>query len=223
MSRLRAFVTSAIGRKIAMGLTGLLLIGFLITHMSANLLVLFDADAYNAYSEKLLSNPLIYLAEFALLAFFVTHFVIGILFYRRNRAARPDNYALKARAGGTSRKSLASSTMILSGLVVLVFVPLHIITFKFGPYYEWASHQGGRDLHRLVIEIFHKPGYVIWYLIALAILGGHAWHGFGSAFESLGVRYRTWLHGFGRALAVLLTVGFALVPIYVYFFTGGGS
>jgi succinate dehydrogenase / fumarate reductase cytochrome b subunit len=216
-------VTSAIGRKIAMGLTGLLLIGFLVTHMSANLLVIFDADAYNAYSEKLLSNPLIYLAEAALVLFFVSHLVLGIVVQLRNRAARPEAYGLKNRAGGTSRKSLASTTMILSGIVMLVFVPLHIVTFKFGPHYDWAAHEGARDLHRLVIEIFHKPAYVIWYLIALPILGAHAWHGFGSAFESLGVHYRPWLAGFGRALAVLLTVGFAMVPIYVYFFTGGAS
>ena len=65
MSRLRAFVTSAIGRKIAMGLTGLLMIGFLITHMSANLLVIFNQDAYNPYSETLISNPLIYIADAA--------------------------------------------------------------------------------------------------------------------------------------------------------------
>jgi len=223
VSRLRAFVTSAIGRKIAMGLTGLLMIGFLITHMAANLLVLFNADAYNHYSEKLISNPLIYLAEAALIAFFVSHFVLGIVFYRRNRAARPEAYGLKSRAGGTSRKSLASTTMIFSGLVMLLFVPLHIATFKFGTWYDWSGHEGARDLYRLVVEIFRKPAYVIFYLVALPILGAHAWHGFGSAFESLGVRYRSWLAGFGHALAVLLTIGFALVPIYVYFFTGGAS
>ena len=110
--------------------------------------------------------------------------------------------------------------MILSGLVMLAFVPIHIDTFKFGKFYEWAGHDHGRDLYRLVIEIFHKPLYVLWYLIALPVLGAHAWHGFGSAFESLGMHYRPWLAGFGRALAVILTVGFMAVPIYVYFFTG---
>jgi succinate dehydrogenase / fumarate reductase cytochrome b subunit len=206
-----------------MAATGLLLIGFLITHMSANLLVIFDADAYNSYSHKLISNPLIYLAEAALLAFFVFHFVAGLLVYRQNRSARPTPYALKSPAMHTSRKSLASRTMILSGLVMLVFVPLHIDTFKFGTWYDWAGHEHARDLYRLVIEIFHKPLYVIGYLAALAILGAHAWHGFGSAFESLGVSYRPWLAGAGRALALVLTLGFMAVPIYVYFFTGGAS
>ena len=223
MSRLRVFVNSSIGRKIVMGITGLLMIGFLIAHMSANLLVVTNKEAYNHYSETLIKNPLIYLAEAALIAFFAAHVVSGILVYLRNRAARPLPYALKSRADNTSRKSLASSTMIFSGIVMLVFVPLHIITFKFGPYYDWAGHEGARDLHRLVIEVFHKPGYVLGYVVSLSILGAHAWHGFGSAFESLGVSYRPWLGGLGRALAVVITAGFVLVPIYVYLFLGGAS
>jgi succinate dehydrogenase / fumarate reductase cytochrome b subunit len=206
-----------------MGATGLLLIGFLITHMAANLLVIFDKDAYNGYSEHRVTNPLIYLAEAALVLIFVSHLLAGILFYRRNRDARPQPYALNTRAGHTSRKSLASSTMIFSGLVLLVFVPIHLHTFKFGAYYDWTGHQGARDLYRLVIEVFHKPIFVLWYLIALPILGAHAYHGFGSAFESLGVSYKPWLAGAGRLLALVLTAGFMAVPIYVWFFTGAPS
>lgn len=223
MSRLREFVNSSIGRKIVMAVTGLLMIGFLIAHMSANLLVVTSKDAYNHYSEALIKNPLIYVAEAGLLAFFVSHVVSGILVFRRNRAARPIPYTAATGAGHTSRKSLASSTMILSGLVMLAFVPLHIITFKFGPYYEWVGHEGARDLHKLVIEVFQKPLYVVGYVAALGVLGAHAWHGFGSAFESLGVSHKPWLGGFGRALAAVLTAGFILVPVYVYFFVGGGS
>ena len=223
MSRMRAIVGSAIGRKVIMAVTGLAMIGFLITHMSANLLVLFDAAAYNNYSEALVSNPLIYVAELGLVALFVGHFVTGFAVERRNRASRPVAYAAKERAGHTSRKSLASTTMILSGVVMLVFVPLHILTFKLGTWYEWAEHPGVRDLHRLVVEVFHKPIYVVWYLVALPILGFHAYHGFGSAFESLGVPYRPWLAGVGKGIAVVLTVGFMLVPAYLYFVAGGGS
>ena len=223
MSRLRALLSSGIGRKVIMAVTGLLMIGFLIAHMSANLLVLFSPDAYNNYSHHLVTNPLLYVAEAALVAFFLSHVVAGITFYRRNRAARPLPYALKSRAGHTSRKSLASSTMILSGLVMLAFVPIHLHTFKFGEYYDWIGHEHARDLYRLVIEVFHKPIFVAWYLIALPTLGAHAWHGFGSAFESAGVSYRPGLAGAGRVLAVILTAGFMAVPIYVYFFSGGPS
>jgi succinate dehydrogenase / fumarate reductase cytochrome b subunit len=206
-----------------MAVTGLLLIGFLIAHMSANLLVIFDAEAYNEYSHTLISNPLIYAAEFGLLALFVGHLVSGIAVTLRNRRARPVPYALKNPAGHTSRKTLASSTMIFSGVVMLVFVPLHILTFKFGAWYDSVDHPGVRDLHRLVLEEFQRPGFVVWYLVALTVLGAHAWHGFGSAFESIGVSQRSWIRAIGKALTAVLWAGFCAVPIYVYFFVGGAS
>ena len=220
MKRILALLRTDIGRKAVMGLTGLLLIAFLVTHMLANLLVLFSPAGYNAYSEHLTSNPLIYLAELGLVVLFIGHFVSGIIVWRRNRGARPTAYQMKVYADRTGRKSLASTTMIVSGLVMLVFVPLHIATFKFGPYYMTADGQE-RDLYRLVVEIFHSPLYTLWYLVALPILGTHAWHGFGSGFESLGVAYSKELRRFGQALAVVLTIGFMAVPIYVIL--GGGA
>lgn len=222
MKRLLALLQSDIGRKALMGLTGLLLIGFLIAHMSANLLVPFSKDAYNAYSHHLITNPLIYLAELALLAFFAGHLLTGILVTLKNWGARPVGYQRKDRAGGPSRKSLASSTMIYTGLVMLVFVPLHLKTFKFGAWYDVQTPDGTmRDLHRLTIEVFQSPLQAAWYLGALALLGFHAWHGFGSGFESLGVAHRAGLRRFGQALALIITVGFMVVPVYVLL--GGGA
>lgn len=220
MKRILALLRTDIGRKALMGLTGLLLIGFLISHMLANLLVLFDREGYNHYSHALVSNPLIYLAELGLLVLFVGHLVSGIAVTVRNRAARPTAYQLKTRADRTGRKSLASSTMIVSGIVMLVFVPLHIATFKFGAWYT-ADDGQMRDLYRLVVEVFQNPLALAWYFIALPILGVHAWHGFGSGFESLGVTYSKELRRFGQALAVVLTIGFLAVPLYVML--GGGA
>ncbi len=223
MSQIVSFVTSSIGRKLVMAITGLLMIGFLVTHMSANLLVIFDPEGYNAYSHALISNPLIYIAEFGLIALFVGHFVSGFAVTLRNRRARPIAYGENNGAGHTSRKTLASTSMIISGLVMLVFVPLHILSFKFGTWYEAAGDPHVRDLHRLVMEEFQSPLFVMWYLGALTFLAAHAWHGFGSAFESMGVSHRTWIRGSGQALTAILWVGFCAVPVYVYFIAGGGS
>lgn len=220
MKRILALLRTDIGRKALMGITGLLLIGFLISHMLANLLVIFDKDGYNHYSHNLISNPLIYVAELGLVALFVGHLVSGIVVTMRNRAARPAAYQVKTRADRTGRKSLASSTMIFSGILMLVFVPLHILTFKFGPWYDTADGQM-RDLHRLVVEVFQNPLALAWYFVALPILGVHAWHGFGSGFESLGVTYSKELRRFGQALAVVITIGFLAVPVYVML--GGGA
>lgn len=220
MKRFLALLRTDIGRKALMGVTGLLLIGFLITHMAANLLVLFDRDGYNRYSHNLVTNPLIYLAEAGLLAFFVGHFVSGILVTMRNRAARPVAYQVTAKQGTSGRKSLASASMIFSGILMLLFVPLHLITFKFGAWYVTEDGQM-RDLYKLVLEVFRNPVHLGWYLVALPVLGVHAWHGFGSGFESLGVAWSKELRRFGQLLAVIITVGFMAVPVFVML--GGGA
>jgi len=223
VSQIISFVTSSIGRKLVMAITGLLMIGFLVTHMSANLLVIFDPEGYNAYSHALISNPLIYIAEFGLVVLFTGHLISGLAVTLQNRQARPIAYAEKNAAGHTSRKSVASTSMIVTGLVMAVFVPLHISAFKFGTWYDSTSHPGTRDLHRLVMEEFQSPLFVMWYVGAITLLASHAWHGFGSAFESMGIAQRGWIRGSGQALTALLWIGFCAVPIYVYFFVGGAS
>lgn len=220
MNAIRQLLRTGIGQKMLMAATGLLLIGFLLVHMGGNLLIFVGPEAYNAYSHRLVSNPLIYLAEAVLLALFVGHFVTGIRVVLRNRSARPTPYAVKRWSGGTSHKSLASTTMILSGLLVLVFVPLHIRGFKFGAWYPSAADPQVRDLYRLVVEEFQSPWLAGWYVLAMVVIGFHLWHGFGSGFESLGVRHRRALRRAGQALAVLIAGGFALVPI-VLFVRGG--
>ncbi|HWP66720.1 MAG TPA: succinate dehydrogenase cytochrome b subunit [Candidatus Limnocylindria bacterium] len=220
MSPLVRLLTSSIGRKLLMGATGLLLIGFLVVHLSGNLLLFVGPAAFNEYSHALVSNHLIYLAELALLLLFVLHFAIGIALTRANAAARPAGYATRRRAGHTSNKSLASTTMIVSGLVVLVFVPLHLWTFKFGAWYESAESPGVRDLYRLVIEVFRDPLHVAWYVVAMVVIGFHLSHGFASGLESLGVASRPPIRSFSRALAVVIAGGFALIPIVL--FLGGG-
>ncbi len=216
MSQLARLLSSSIGRKILMAVTGLALIGFLVAHLVGNLLIFVGADAFNEYSHKLISNPLIYVAEAGLLGLFVSHFVAGFAVTRQNRAARPIGYALQRRAGHTSNKSLASTTMIVSGLLLLVFVPLHLWTFKFGAWYETASQPPLRDLHRLVIEVFGDPLHVAWYVVAMVVIGFHLWHGFGSAFETIGIGSRPAIRWTGRILAVVVMGGFTVIPIVVF-------
>ena len=220
MSAIGAYLTSSIGRKVLMAITGLLLFLFLVTHLAANLLILIDGDAFNAYGHALISNPLIYIAEFGLLAIFVAHFVFAIIVYLHGRAARPQAYKNDRWAGGSSHKSIASSTMILSGAFFLLFVPLHVWGFKFGAYYDAGN--GVRDLQRLVIEEFQNPLLVAFYVAGMTILGFHLWHGLGSALESLGVSHRVGLRRAGRVIAVVMAGGFTIIPIAVYLM-GGGS
>ena len=113
--------------------------------------------------------------------------------------------------------------MILSGVFLFVFTILHLKTFKFGAAY--VGPDGVRDLHRLVIEIFSKPVYVLFYVVSMAIVFLHLRHGISSAFQSMGVdhpRYSWGLVRAGMVMALLIGAGFGIIPL-VIFFAGGRS
>ena len=107
--------------------------------------------------------------------------------WRANKAARPVGYLKKEPAGHTSRKSLASTTMIASGLLLLVFVIVHVKQFKFGTWYQTVGSEEIRDLYRTEIEIFQQPLWVLFYVAGTLLVGLHLRHGIASAFQSLGI------------------------------------
>ena len=218
--RARQAFSTTVGTKLLLALTGLALVGFLAFHLFGNLLLVLGPEAYNAHAHALIANPLIIPAELGLVAIFLLHATKAVLNFISNRAARPRRYELRTWAGGPSRKSWASTSMIVSGLVMLVFVPIHLVTFKYGPNYA-SPKPGVRDLYRLLIEVFQSPGYVVFYVITMIIVALHLRHGVSSSLQSLGLIPARWTRAFLAAcLAVALTVGagFVLIPIYIYFF-----
>jgi succinate dehydrogenase cytochrome b subunit len=219
MRVLRALSTS-VGTKILIALTGLALVGFLIFHLAGNLLLFFGPEAYNEHAHALISNPLVIPAEIGLAAIFLLHVLKTVLNFFDNRAARPVKYKEKKWAGGTSRKSVGSTTMIATGIVTFGFVALHLVTFKYGPYYA-SPVPAQRDLYRLLIEVFHEPGHVAIYVACMVVLGFHLRHGVSSSIQSLGLMPESWTRSFlvgGLTLAVLMAAGFVLIPVWVYLF-----
>ena len=218
MSPLLRFLSSSVGTKILVALTGLGFAAFLVTHLAANLLVLVDPEAYNRYSHALISNPLIYLAEAGLVVLFLTHAFKAVFVTLRNRDARGRGYETKKRAGRGSRKSWASTTMIVTGIWLLLFVVIHLKTFKFGPWYD--TPDGMRDLTRLVHEVYAEPLHVVFYLLSMVVVGLHLSHGLSSAFQSMGLehpRYNALIRGAGLTIAIVMAAGFALIPVVIYF------
>lgn len=220
MSSRPSFFSSTVGSKILIGLTGLLLFGFLISHLLGNLTLLGGPMAFNTYAHKLESlGVLVYLAEGGLIAIFLAHIVKTMINYRRNSAARAAGYQEKKWAHHTSRKTWSSTTMPLTGLFILFFVIVHVRTFKFGTWYVEAT-TGHRDLFRLVAEIYSNPLYVGFYVVAMALIGMHLNHGISSAAQSLGLANQRTGRGLvlaGRVLAVLIAGGFAVLPLFMYF------
>lgn len=219
MSNFRRVLSSSVGTKLLIGLTGLALFVYMILHLIGNALILAGPELFNAYSHTLISNPLIIPIEIGLAAVFVIHIYKTVRMWFANQAARPVAYVKKERAGHTSRKGLSSSTMIVSGIVTLAFVLIHVKQFKYGTWYEVAGDPAIRDLHRLETEVFQSPMWVAVYVACTAIVGLHLRHGIASAFQSLGLdhplytrRLTTW----ALVGAIVIGGGLAVIPIWVY-------
>lgn len=217
------WITSNIGRKQLIGISGLGLSLFVLSHMLGNMLILVGPKIYNNYSHALISNPLIYVAEAGLIAIFVMHLVLALKISWINWKARDSRYAVMSH--GEKGTSWIQRSLWAQGLLILVFVILHIITFKYGTYYSADYGQGEiRDLHKLVIEVFQQPGYVAWYLVALVVLGFHLSHGVGSSLQTFGIhhpRFQKGIKCFSWFYAIVVTIGFLSQPIYVFFIHRG--
>ena len=199
------FLSSPIGKKMGMALTGLILYGFLVGHLLGNLLLLKDdgGRSFNAYSDFLINHPLLIPAEIFLVVVFALHLFLAISVTRDNRRARPVGYQTTQSAGG---RSFASHTMIYSGVVILVFLVLHLKTFKYG--------DKPSGLYDLVLATFQQTGYLIWYAVAMLVLGFHLWHAFHSAFQTLSIRSDK-IKSLGLVLCLFLALGFGFLPVYV--------
>jgi len=212
------YFSSTIGRKQMVGVAGLGLSLFVLVHMAGNLLMFVSAEAYNKYGHALTSTPLIYVAEAGLIAIFLIHLVIAIVLTLKNKGAKGSNYAVSPKK---TSSSFASRTMWAQGIIIIGFVILHLITFKFGKYIE-TSYDGVvmRDLFSLMVEVFKDPIYTFSYFGVLVLLGMHLSHGLASSFQTLGwngERYDQKIKMIGHAYALLVTIGFISQPFYIFF------
>lgn len=217
---------SSTGTKILIAVTGLALFAYLPLHLAGNLLVFAGPETFNKYSHTLVSNPLIYPLEIGLLAIFLLHVYKAVNNFIANRKARPQPYLKKEWAGHKSRKSVASTTMILTGIWTLLFIAVHLKGLKFGAFYQMAGEAEVRDLYRTELEVLTNPLNAAFYLVSMAVIGFHLWHGFWSAWQSLGLgnaRYTPRLVQVSKVLAIVVSAGFIFVVACVYlgFFVKG--
>ena len=219
MSTFRRAFSSSVGTKLLIGLTGLALFAYLVLHLIGNALIFAGPAVFNEYSHRLISNPLIVPVELGLLAIFLLHIFKAVTNYLANNAARPSGYTMKKFAGHTSRKSIASSTMIWSGLITAFFVLVHVKQFKYGAWYQTVSDSPIRDLARTEFEVFSHPIWVAFYVVATLVVGLHLRHGIASSFQSLGLDhplYTRRLTVWGVVFAVIIGGGLACIPVWVY-------
>lgn len=214
----RSLWDSSIGKKTVVAVTGLVFIGFLLAHLSGNMLVFVGEKAFNDYAyflHHLGHGAVIWIARFVLLGSLILHVVATISLVRQNRAARPA-YAHE----GTLRASKSSKIMIWSGLTVLAFIIFHILHFTVRTDAELAR-VAAESPYQMVILGFQNWAVVIFYAIAMTLLCSHLSHGFSSAFQTLGFRSaktRDLLDKAGKAYSLLVLVGFLSIPIAIRIF-----
>ncbi len=221
---------SSVGKKFLMAITGLFWVLFLIIHLAGNLALLTGHSAtYNKYSHFLMSlGELLYVMEFLLLVFIVTHIVSGVSVALGKLRARPRNYQVRENLGGKSRKTVSATTMIYSGLLLLIFLVVHIAHFKYQvgvkkAYYTVIDGTRMHDLYHLVYDSFANGWYVLFYEVIIIMVFSHLRHGFWSAFQSLGINHPRWtpcINGLGIFVAVVLGFGFLIIPLYIHFLGG---
>lgn len=219
------FLTSSLGKKVVMSLTGIFLILFLVVHLSGNLQLLYgdQGKAFNTYADFMQHNPLIQTISLLLYVFIILHAIQGLVIYFQNRSARGNEGYRKFKPQG---KSWASRQMAILGTLVLAFLFLHMgdfwYTMKFGDP-EMITYAGVaepvQDLYKEVQITFSNIWLVIAYLVGLTALAFHLWHGFWSAFQTLGIqhdKYTPLIKTIGYIFSIVVPLGFAIIPVTVF-------
>lgn len=213
--------STAIGKKLLMGATGLFLITFLMVHCYVNAQVFYNDGGFNfnVYAHFLGTNPLVRIVEIGLMVFLVWHSVLGLMLWVKNTSRRKQRYAVSARSQ-TSR--WYSRSMGILGTLILLFLILHLSAFWFPNRKNQLVEGDELDLFSKMAVAFANPVVVVIYVLGCFSLAWHLMHGFFSAFQTFGLtthRYKGAIRNTGIGFSILVPLLFALMPVWFY----GGS
>lgn len=211
-------LSSSVGRKVLMAASGLILVLFVIVHFAGNSTIFVGADWLNAYAEHLQAlGPFVWVFRAIMLIAVGFHIYMGITLTLENNAANPGKYAVKKHVKST----LSSRTMIWTGLLLLGFIIFHLLHFTIGGIPDTLhimDDLGRKDVHAMVVAGLHNKMYAGIYIAAMLVLFLHISHGIQSLFQSIGLnndRALPRLGFLGRALAVILLVGYGSIPVLI--------
>jgi len=223
MSWLSQALSSSLGKKLLMALTGLFLIIFLIGHLLGNMLLFKDdgGQAFNEYAKFMTTTPAILVLSIVTYFSIILHVVYSIALTIHNRKSRPVQYAV---SDASANSVWTSRSMGVLGTFVFIFIVIHLKSFwfemKFGTL-PMVNYDSGslKDLYAIVLEAFSQIWYVAFYVFAMMLLAFHLSHGFQSAFQTLGlshVKYSPLIKMVGTAFAIIVPTLFASMPVYLY-------
>jgi succinate dehydrogenase / fumarate reductase cytochrome b subunit len=212
MSWFQKTLSSSIGKKLLMALTGLFFCCFLGVHLIGNLTVYGGRETFNSYVDHLHSlGPLIHVAEAFMIVFALVHVITGLLLTLDNFKARPVKYEVNKSGGG---RTIGSATMPYTGLILLLFVIAHLKGFHF------ADHETA-TVHDIMTTAFSDKVVVFFYVFAMVVAGVHVSHGFWSAFQTMGLnheKYNPAIKGAALVFSLLVVAGFGFIPLWISFF-----
>jgi succinate dehydrogenase cytochrome b subunit len=212
---------STIALKLLMAVSGIIFIGFVLLHMYGNLKAFAGHDAFNEYAHHLRTfgepmlphSGLLWIIRAVLIVSLLVHVTAAVTLWRRAKKARTIKYVEKKNKHST----YASHLMRWGGVTLLLFIVWHLLNFSIGK----VNVTGGstNDPYDLVVDSFSTWWLTLIYLVAMAMLGAHLHHGIWSSLQTLGytnsLRQRTNAKRFGLVLALIITIGFSLVPVFV--------
>lgn len=219
------FLTSSIGKKMILSLSGLFLIAFLCVHLTLNLFLIFDnsGELFNIGAHFMATNPLIKIIEPILALGFIVHIVLASILTIQNRKTRPIKYDKRNQSGNCS---WSSRNMYILGALILIFLVIHLWNFWWKIKFAGDPHLteievGGvamENTYALVAGLFKSSTlYSVIYILGAIFLGLHLTHGFWSAFQSIGLCNQIWRKRWeclGKLFAIVIAVGFGIIPLY---------
>jgi len=214
---------SSLTKKYIMALAGAFLMVFMLVHLGINLFIIPITDNHQDIFREavyfMTTNPLIKIMEIALFGGFIIHIIFGFILQIQNWMARPVRY----KKEGWSHTSFFSKFMIHTGIIIGIFLVIHMINFYFvklgftNPPEGPARIIDDHDFYGMALNLFSNKVYSIFYIVIFVFLGFHLNHAFQSAFQSFGLdhsKYTPYLKAFGDLYSIVVPLGFCLIPLY---------
>ncbi|MDQ6481765.1 succinate dehydrogenase cytochrome b subunit [Dyadobacter sp. LHD-138] len=219
MSWFTQALTSSIGKKLIMSLTGLFLISFLVIHATINAMIFYNdgGETFSHWGHFMGTNPIIRTLEIGLVLGFLLHIADGLWLTKANNDARPVKYAV---SNASANSKWYSRSMGLLGTLILIFLVIHTSHFWIPNRTNQFATGEELNLYQMMLDIFQNIWVVLIYVAGCFSLFWHLLHGFESAFKSLGlyhVKYNGAIHFVGVAFSIVIPVLFALMPISIFF------
>jgi len=216
---IKGFLQSTLFSKTLVALTGAVLVGFLIAHLSGNLLLYLGADTFNAYGQSLKDMPaVVWGARFILLIAIVIHIYATITLTNLNKNAKPIGYA-KPQYVSTK---FSGRMMFIAGITILAFVIYHLPHYTLGwiqpEYFSFKDSMDRHDIYTMTVMGFRNPIISLFYIVAMLGVGVHLHHGIRSMFQTMGIygeEINKKIEKVSLAITILVTFGFISIPISV--------